>query len=65
MRTWFMEVLTGADSASTLGLLNDRSVGLRDALRNGIVFCGGLNALRPGSIKRMPKPPAASATPSA
>ena len=44
-----------------MGLLSDRSVPLRDTLRNGVVLCAALNALKPKSIGKV-RTPGPSAT---
>ena len=61
VRTWIKAVLLGADDLKTLTILNNRTVSIRENLRNGIILCGVLNALKPRTIGRV-KVPSATAT---
>ena len=55
-------VLLGADDLKALEGIADRTIGLRDALRNGLVLCACLNALKPKAVAKLPKVPKESAT---
>ena len=61
VRAWVRAVLMRADDLAGLGLLGDRSVPLREQLRNGLVLCAVLNAFKPRSVGKL-KVPSASAT---
>ena len=61
VRTWIKAVLLGVDDLKTLTILNNRTVSIRENLRNGIILCGVLNALKPRTIGRV-KVPSATAT---